>query len=269
MFTVNHLIWIGICVILLILGFYYLNKCRPTLQQVLNIACIGAILSEVTKTFSVLQVVPATDGSTMHLYMELGHLPFHLCSIQIIFIFIARYGGKSKWRDDLLAFMYPTCTAGAFLAILLPSIFDSSISVSQAFTHPLAYQYFLYHVMLILLGMYIAMSGEVRIQARHMKSSFGILALLAFVSLYLNSMFAVPTYVNGELISVNYTSNFFFTQRTPIGIALTEKWHWFVYYGIIALLAVALLGAFYLPFMKKVSEKEVGPSRWSLGKMDE
>ena len=87
MFTINHFIWIGICTVLLIAGFYCLRRYRPTLQQVLSIACTGAVISEVTKTLSVLQVVPSVDGSTMHLYMELGHLPFHLCSIQILFIF--------------------------------------------------------------------------------------------------------------------------------------------------------------------------------------
>ena len=202
MFTVNHYIWMAFCAILLAAGFTCLKKYRPSLGQVLNIACIGAIISEVTKTLSVLQVVPSTDGSTMHLYMELGHLPFHLCSIQILFIFYARFAKESKAKETLLAFMYPTCAAGAFLAILLPSIFTSSIDISQAFTHPLAYQYFLYHTMLILLGMYIPMSGEVKIQGKHLLSSLGILSLLAFISLHLNSMFAVPTYVNGELVSV-------------------------------------------------------------------
>lgn len=251
MFTTNHFIWLGICATLLAAGFYCLKKYKPTLQQVLKIASMGAILSEAIKVFSVLQVVPSTDGSTMHLYMELGHLPFHLCSIQIIFIFIARFAGEGKMKENLLAFMYPTCAAGAFLALLMPSIFGSSIEVSQAFTHPLAYQYFLYHVMLILLGFYIPMSGETKIEGKHFFTTFGTLALLAFVSLYLNSMFAVPTYINGELVSVEYSTNFFFTQATPIGIALTEKWHWFLYYGILLGIASILLGAFYLPFAKK------------------
>ncbi len=251
MFTIYHIIWLIICAVLLAAGFTSLKKYKPTLQQVLKIASMGAILSEAVKVFSVLQVVPSTDGSTMHLFMELGHLPFHLCSIQIIFIFVARFAKEGEMKESLLAFMYPTCAAGAFLALLMPSIFGSSIEVSQAFTHPLAYQYFLYHVMLILLGLYIPMCGEVNIQWKHFKVSFGILALLAFLSLYLNSMFAVPTYVNGELVSVEYSTNFFFTQATPIGIALTEKWHWFLYHGVLVGIAALLLGAFYLPFLKR------------------
>jgi len=251
MFTRNHIIWLAICAVLLCAGFYSLKKNKPALEKILNMACIGAVLSEATKVFSVLEVVPSTDGSTMHLFMELGHLPFHLCSIQIIFIFIARFAKESEWKETLMAFMYPTCCAGAFLALLMPSIFGSSIEVSQAFTHPLAYQYFLYHVLLILLGVYIPMSGEVKIRGRHFKSSFAILALLAFLSLYINSMFAIPTYVNVDLVSVDYSTNFFFTQATPIGIALTKKWHWFLYWGILIGVAALLLLAFYLPFMKK------------------
>ena len=38
-----------------------------------------------------------------------------------------------------------TALIGAALALAMPSIFSSTIEVSQAFTHPLAYQFFLYH----------------------------------------------------------------------------------------------------------------------------
>ena len=256
MFTVNHFIWLGICVVAETAALVWLYKHRPALKNVLSFACVLAIFSELVKTLSVLQIVPSTDGSTMHMYLELGHLPFHLCSIQILFIFYARFAAESKKKETLLAFMYPTCTAGAFLALMIPTIFGSSIDVSQAFTHPLAYQYFLYHVMLVMLGIYIPMSGEVKIRGKHFFTSLGILSGLAFFSIYLNSMFAVPTYVNGELVSVDYATNFFFTHETPIGIPLTEKSHWFLYLAVIFAIGIILLGAFYLPFYLKERKGE-------------
>lgn len=251
MFTVYHFIWLAICLPLCTVGLYLLNKKKPPLKKVLSWACVGSVLSEVIKTLSVLEMVPSADGSSMHLYLEMGHLPLHLCSIQILFIFYARFGKEGKAKETLLAFMYPSCTLGAFFAIMLPSIFSSSIRVDQAFTHPLAYQFFLFHCMLVMLGLYIAMCGEIHITGKHYLSSLGILSVLAFISLYLNSIFAVPTYVNGELASVEYSTNFFFTQYTPIGIELTTKGEWFAYMGIILALALTLIGLFYLPFILK------------------
>lgn len=74
---------------------------------------------------------------------------------------------------------------------------------------------------------------------------------MGFLSLYFNSIFASPTYANGELISVNYTPNLFFTYETPIGIDLTELWQWYLYFGIIIALVILLMTLFYLPFFKR------------------
>lgn len=251
MFTVYHFLWLAICLPLCAVTLWQLKKRKPPLKKVLSMACVVCILSEVVKTLSVLKMVPSTDGTTMHLYMEMQHLPLHLCSIQILFIFFARFGREGKAKETLLAFMYPSCILGAFFALMLPSIFSTSIDVTEAFTHPMAYQFFLYHTMLVILGVYIAMSGEIHFTGKHYLSSMGILGVLAFVSLYINSIFATPTYVNGELVSVEYSTNFFFTQRTPIGIALTTKGEWLLYMGIILTLAVLLVGLFYLPFILK------------------
>lgn len=251
MFTVYHFIWLAICLSLCAVALWQLKKHKPPLKKVLSLACIVCVLSEVIKTLSVLKMVPSTDGTTMHLYMEMQHLPLHLCSIQILFIFYARFAREGKAKETLLAFMYPSCLLGAFFALMLPSIFSTSIDVTEAFTHPMAYQFFLYHTMLVVLGAYIAMSGEIHFTGKHYLSSMGILGVLAFVSLYINSIFATPTYVNGELVSVEYSTNFFFTQRTPIGVELTTKGDWFLYMGIILTLAVVLVGLFYLPFILK------------------
>lgn len=256
MFTVNHFIWLGICLILMAAAFRYLKTHRLPLKAVLTVACVICVLSELTKTLSVLEMVPSADGSAMHLYLPMQHLPLHLCSIQILFIFYARFAKDGPAKETLLAFMYPSCTLGAFFALMMPSIFSTSISVSQAFTHPLAYQFFLYHTMLVILGIYIAASGEVNIRPKHYLSSLGILGVLGFCSIYFNSMFATPTYENGVLVSVDYSTNFFFTQRTPIGIELTEKWQWLVYMGIIAALAALLIGLFYLPYFRRARKQK-------------
>lgn len=251
MFTVNHLIWTLICIAVVIAATRYLQKHRVPLKRFLNVACAMCVASELIKTFSAFRMVPSADGSVMYPYIEMQHLPLHLCSLQIILIFYVRFAKDSDFKEMLLAFMYPTCLIGAALAIAMPSIFPESIDVSQAFTHPLAYQYFLYHAMLVTLGIHIAFSGQVNIRRRHYFSTMGILGVLAFLSLYVNSIFSAATYHNGELVSVDYTPNLFFTYEPPIPIVLTELWHWYCYLGVIIALAFGLIALFYIPFFRK------------------
>lgn len=128
MFSVYHCLWLAICGCLMTLAVVWLRRKRPSLDWVLSVACVGCVLSELTKVFSVIQLVPSADGSMVYPYLALQHLPLHLCSIQIVMIFYARFAREGRMREAVLAFMYPTCLLGAFLALLMPSIYGSSIA---------------------------------------------------------------------------------------------------------------------------------------------
>ncbi len=255
MFSTNHFIWMFISLVVIVASVILLKKYKPSLKSVLTVCCIICVISELVKIFGAMMIVPATNGKTMYLYMSMSDLPFHFCSLQIVFVFMTRFMKDEKLKETLLAFMYPTCIAGATFAIILTTTFKESVPVEKAFVHPTAYQFFLYHCMLVVLGIYIVMSGEVKIKPKHYLSSLGILLGLSICSLYLNSMFAQPIYKNGKLISVEHTPNFFFTYRTPIGIKLTEMWHWYIYLAILFALVIILMTIFYLPFFLK-SRKE-------------
>lgn len=255
MFTVYHFIWLAISVVLIAGTLVFLKQRRPPLKSVLSVCCVLCVLSELVKDLSVIKMVPSSDGSMLLPYMEMQHLPFHLCSIQILLIFFARFARPGRGRTTVLAFMYPTALIGAALALAMPSIFSTSIEVSQAFTHPLAYQFFLYHSMLVVLGAYIPLCGEVELRPKHYFSTLGILGAMAMASLYLNSMFAAATYEDGELISVEYATNFFFTYTPPLPVPLTSVGQWLVYLAVICLLAAALIGLCYLPVFLKARKK--------------
>ena len=254
MFTVYHFIWLAVCAVLIAGTLVFLKQRRPPLKSVLSVCCVLCVLSELVKDLSVIKMVPSSDGSMLLPYMEMQHLPFHLCSIQILLIFFVRFARPGRGRTTVLAFMYPTALIGAALALAMPSIFSTSIEVSQAFTHPLAYQFFLYHSMLVVLGAYIPLCGEVELRPKHYFSTLGILGAMAMASLYLNSMFAA-TYEDGELISVEYATNFFFTYTPPLPIPLTSVGQWLVYLAVICLLAAALIGLCYLPVFLKARKK--------------
>ncbi|MBP3384002.1 MAG: YwaF family protein [Firmicutes bacterium] len=252
MFSTVHIIWLIICAAVIAASLIYIKKCRITLDKILNVCCAVCVISEVIKVFSMMELVPSADGSTMYPYMMPQHLPFHLCSIQIIIIFFVRFAADGKVKEAFTAFLYPTCIFGAVLALMIPSIFTGgTIELSQGFTHPLAYQYFLYHAMLIILGAGIVMTGETDIRRKHYLSTVGILGVLAFISVYLNSWLAAPTYVSGELVHVDYTPNFFFTVKLPFDIVYTEIWQWYLYVAGIAAAGLAVIALFYIPFLRK------------------
>ena len=251
MFSVYHFIWLAICAVLIAGSIVYLKKKKPALRDVLTVCCVICIASELVKVFSMVEIVPSADGTKYYPYLAVNHMPFHLCSIQLITIIYARLAADGPRRNMILAFMYPTCLVGAIFALAMPSIFNTTISANQAFTHPIAYQTFLYHVMLIVLGVYIPMSGEVPLGRKSFFSTLLLLALFGFVSIYVNSMLANAVYEGGVLKSIEFMPNFFFTAATPIGIALTEKWHWLLYFAIIMVLAVLSVFLCFLPFLRK------------------
>lgn len=62
MFTVNHFIWLFISLVIIIVSVVLLNKYKPELNKVLSVAVIVAVLSEFTRAFSLMHLIPSTDG---------------------------------------------------------------------------------------------------------------------------------------------------------------------------------------------------------------
>ncbi len=255
MFTWRHLLWLLICAALLFTVLCRFYKKRPGLQRVLTIALIIALVSEIVKVMGVIEMVPSSSGELLLPYIPMNHLPLHFCSMQIIFIAAAKFMKNDKYREALLAFMSPTCVIGGLLALVLPSIFTTTISIEQAFTSPISYQFFIFHSMLVALGLIIARSGEIEWSMKHFRNTTLTIYLLGFISIYLNSMLASPTYEDGRLVSVDFWTNFFFTYQNPLGIKLTETWQWYLYLLVIAFLTAALLYLFHFLLIRRKKEK--------------
>ena len=118
MFTVYHFVWLAVCAALIAGALIFLKKRRPPLKNVLSVCCVLCVASELVKDLSVIKMVPSADGSMLLPYMEMQHLPFHLCSIQILLIFFVRFARPGKARTTVLAFMYPTALIGAAASLL-------------------------------------------------------------------------------------------------------------------------------------------------------
>lgn len=255
MFSIQHFIWLIICITLIVLFIRYRDKNNLDLNKVLDYASIICICSEFIKVFSVIEMVPSSDGSIIRPYLPMNHLPLHLCSIQIPFIFLVRHTANKELRETILMVMYPSALMGAIAALIMPSIFSTSISVNQAFTHPMAYQFFVFHSMLIALGLCIAKSDEVDWSVQTYFKTIKIFFVIAFLSLYINSMFASPTYVDGKLVSVDFWPNFFFSYNNPLNIPMTKITHWYLYLVILVVLVMLLTWISYYPLIRKNKKK--------------
>ena len=115
LFGVYHIV--ALCVsILIIIGMVILFK-KISLEKIISVMFYIGIASEVIKVFSYILVnEDVLDG-----YLPKTDLPFHLCSIQIIFLFVLKMMKNEKIRKLLFGFMMPTCLIGAFAALILPT----------------------------------------------------------------------------------------------------------------------------------------------------
>ncbi len=255
MFTWRHLLWLVISAGLIWAAVYAFNKKRPGLDRVLTTALIVAVISEIVKMAGVIELVPSQNGELLLPYLPMNHLPLHFCSLQIILIAAAKFMKDDRRRETLLAFMAPTCVLGGILALLMPSIFTTTIPVEEAFTSPVSYQFFLFHSMIIALGLIIVRSDRINWSMKHFRDTTLIIYLCGLISIYLNSMLASPTYADGKLVSVDFWTNFFFTYQNPLGIRITQLWQWYLYLLILALLTAFLLFIFYMPLIRRKQSK--------------
>ena len=246
MFSLYHLIWFLLSVASITVAVILLRKFRPSLNKVLVGCFVIACMSVAFIICSEISLVPSKDGETLRLYLEAGSFPFHLCAMQIFIIGIAMLAKRQPLKDNILAFIYATGIGGASMSLIICTVFDS-IPPEKSFAYPRAYEYHIYHCMLIVLGLYIFMSGEVRFKPKHFFTTFAGLACAAVASIYVNSALASPTYENGVLMSVDYNTNFFFTMEPPIDIPFTETWHWMVYLLVLLGLVIILELALFIP----------------------
>ena len=257
MYSTGHLIWIAISFALIIGGYLAIKIRKPPLERVLKACLIVGVVSEVTKVFSVTSILPVvtpeivtTDAGQALTYVPIGkyspylkmeHLPLELCSLMIVFIIAALLLKNGLWRSRLLALMYITGTIGGLMGILLSYIATEYTSTTAFLLAPRAWQYFLYHSMVVTLGLYLGFEYNGGVSLRFWKSTMIGLLILDLPTFYLNSILSQAAYLNGEPVGILYRTNFFSSYVNPLGLVLTEKWQWLAYLAVRIVLAAALI----------------------------
>jgi len=222
-FGTKHLIIVAISAILIVALFLLSRKMK--FSTVCRTMFYVGIASETIKIlYYIIQneakyggILPKTD------------LPFHLCSIQILFVAVVTFSQSEKWKRFLLSFMFPSCLLGGIAAILIAT--NSSLNGTWVITA----QYFLYHIAIVILALHIGTNKELKLTVSDYFSCLKFLGILFFFSVHINSI----------LYDGNSAINFMYVASPPqSGLPFLNEDHgWLVYiihYACLVLLCVTL-----------------------------
>lgn len=262
MYSTAHIIFIIISLILVVIGTLICIRNNVQVYDVIKVCFLIAIICEIIKIFVIIKIVPIVEavvenGNLVYNetgrfspYIEAEHLPFELCSFQIIFLFIARVIKNETWKRRVYSLIYATALIGGILAIFLSSIAPGFDTTKDFLLSIRAWEFYIYHSMLIVIAIVIARDKNNYIRFSDVKWTCIILVLLDMLSFYLNSILSVSAYENGNLVGLEYAVNYFSSYNNPLGIVLTTKKQYFMYLAFRFILAIVFIVIIYLPFLK-------------------
>lgn len=208
-FGTKHLILVAICAAAIVLG--YLVSRKWDLERLTKHMFTIGVISELIKVFYYIIANEAVYGGIL----PKTDLPFHLCSIQILFVAIARFINSQKIKELLLSFMIPSCLFGGIAAILIAT--TSSLNGMPI----LSLQYFGYHSAIVIFALVLLTSGVLQLTIRHYVNCLKFLVGLMLFAIYINSI----------LYDGNPNINFMYVASPPqAGLPwLNEDQGWLVY----------------------------------------
>lgn len=209
MFGVKHLLILAISIALMVLGTLFVRKWE--LHKLAKRLLVVGVVSEFIKVFYYTIANEATHGGIL----PKTDLPFHLCSIQILFIFIVVYASNPKLKELLLSFMIPSCLFGGIAALLIPT--ESSLNGGWILT----VQYFGYHVAIVIFALTLLCGTQMKLTVKHYVNCLKFLLGLMLFAVYINSI----------LYDGVSNINFMYVASPPkSGLPfLTEEYGWLVY----------------------------------------
>lgn len=252
----NHLVFIGVCILLIAGLCILISKTEIKFQTIINIMLIAWVFSEAIKLVSNISYL-LSDGTVVKIleyeakegisilsaYYPRKALPFHLCSIQPLFILTVKLTKNEKIKDALLKFIFPTATLGAAIAILVGS-------EGADLLNPQTYEYFLFHALLTVFAISIVIKKQITINLKSHLQTLLMILLMFVGSIWLNSILSDT----GTSLLSSYT-NFFYSMRPPIDDMhlplLNLDNGWFVYFFTIIGIGLTAITLLQLPFIIK------------------
>ena len=244
MFTVNHFIWIGICILIIASLLILSLKTKMKKRNAIIIMVIISLASELVKIFTHIEY--EYKGDVLYRgYIDPSALPLHLCSI-FVFVFVFLLINKNEELESkIVSFFVPIGLFGATLAILMAT---SGVDFKQ----PYAYQCFIYHSGMIFLALYFIITKQVDLGIKAYIRNLIILFSLSIIMIWVNGALSV------------YDTNFFFVSRPPAkNLPLLNLNHgWYIYFLSLCMCGVVLETLISLPYIfKELKEKRIKESK--------
>lgn len=235
-FGTKHLIILAISLVAMVIGSLF--ACKWPIQKLAKTALGIGLVSEFIKVFYYIMANEATHGGAL----PKTDLPFHLCSIQLIFMAILVFSSNQKLKNLLLSFMIPSCLFGGVAALLIAT--TSSLNGGWI----LSVQYFGYHVAITVFAISLLLGKEFPLTVKSYVNCLKFLVVLMLFAVYINSM----------LYDGVSNINFMYVVSPPqSGLPfLTEKYGWLVYichYAFTVLFFVTL--CYIKPIVAAIKEK--------------
>ena len=223
LFGTKHVIILAVCLVLIPILYYFARKLK--FEKMAKIMLFVGIISETIKIFYYI----IANEDTHHGVLPKSDLPFHLCSIQILFIAVVNISKSEKIKRFLLSFMFPSCLFGGIAAILIATY--SSLNGLWIITA----QYFLYHIAITVFALNVCTNKEITLNVSDYFNCLKFLVVLMFFAVYINSI----------LYDGQHDINFMYVVSPPqSGLPFLNKDQgWLVYilrYAFLVVLCVTL-----------------------------
>ncbi len=232
MFTKEHFIWIGLCILFVSLLSYISKKKNFSLKTAGYIMSAISILSETSKIMGDM-IESEKDGCVL----APTSLPFHLCSLMLFGVLFITFGKDGKAKQIVIDFIAVAGILGSVCAILIPTVGTDFLNIQS-------YQCFVYHGGLLWFGIYLILSGNSKPCLKTLGRNMIILLLLIWALIYVNSVLSV------------YNVNFMYLVRPPMENLpyLNLNHGWYIYFLRLVGLGIAIISLFHLPFI--IAEKK-------------
>lgn len=233
-FTRDHFILIGITIICIFLALKYTsNKSKDEVYKTIKWITIAMCVLEVIKI-----IYSITQNS---IYDVNTYMPLYYCSILLYAGLLSSFGkGVFKRVGDVS--LATGAIIGGVVFIIYPS---TSLPMYPAF-HILSIHSFLFHGIMIYLGILINKTRYIELEKRDVKYFASLIGIMSIIALIINNLF------NGNLMFIS--NNF---PGTPIEILynLTNEGIWYSLIMIIAQMTLPFYISYYV--IKKLSFREM------------
>jgi uncharacterized membrane protein YwaF len=276
-FGTNHIILLCISVALIIGLSILIAKSNIKFSTILNIMLIIWVFSEAIKlcsnmhylilgaddSYRIIKIIEyvgdkVKEGDVLvRAFYPRSQLPFHLCSIQPIFILIVKLTKNEKLKDTLLKLIFPTATLGAFIAIII-------CTITVRWNNPQVYEYFFFHAFLVIFAISIVTKKQIEITWKSHLQTMGIMFLVFVASIWVNSVLSVTSVDPSDIvlkssdIDTYIYTNFFYSMKPPLDNLpiLNLDNGWFVYFFSIVLIGLTAISLLQLPFIVRSALKQ-------------